>query len=275
MGFNLRKAPFDDMALRQAVATIIDKDFIVKRILQGYGEVLWSVIPPGNSYYYNPDVPKYGQGLTYDQRVKKAYDILKEAGYTWEVPPVDEQGKVQKAKGIVLPDGLPMKDFTILTPPADYDPHRAMSGQIIQEWLRALGMPAVSRPMAFGALIQKVKGQHDFDCFILGYGKLSLDPGYLRAFFHSAGNKPNGWNMSGYESAAFDAMSTDANNSMDPKMRREKVMMLQKILMTAVPYIPLYNPTVIEGVRIDRFTGWVPMLDGVGNLWSFCDIKPK
>ena len=88
-------------------------------------------------------------------------------------------------------------------------------------------------------------------------------------------NKPNGWNMSGYESAAFDAMATDANDSMDPKMRREKVMMLQSILMTAVPYIPLYNPTVIEGVRIDRFTGWVPMLDGVGNLWSFCDIKPK
>ncbi|BEQ16673.1 ABC transporter substrate-binding protein [Desulfoferula mesophila] len=275
MGFNVRKAPFDDMALRQAVATIIDKDFIVKRILQGYGEVLWSVIPPGNSFYYNPDVPKYGQGMAYDQRVKKAYEILKEAGYTWEVPPVNDQGQVQKAKGIILPDGLPMKDFTILTPPADYDPHRAMSGQIIQEWLRALGMPAVSRPMAFGALIQKVKGQHDFDCFILGYGKLSLDPGYLRAFFHSKMNKPNGWNMSGYESAAFDAMATDANDSMDPKMRREKVMMLQSILMTAVPYIPLYNPTVIEGVRIDRFTGWVPMLDGVGNLWSFCDIKPK
>ena len=176
LGFNLRKAPFDDMALRQAVATIIDKDFIVKRILGGYGEVLYSVIPPGNTFYYNPDVPKYGHGMSNDQRVKKAYEILKAAGYTWEVPPVNAQGQVQKAKGIRLPDGEPMKEFTILTPPADYDPHRAMSGQLIQEWLRAVGMPAVSRPMAFGALIQKVKGQHDFDCFILGYGKLSWTP---------------------------------------------------------------------------------------------------
>jgi len=275
LGFNLRKAPFDDAALRQAVATIIDKNFIVQRILQGYGEVLWSVIPPGNTFYYNPDVPKYGFGMNHDQRIKKAYEILKAAGYSWEVPPVNDQGQVQRAKGIRLPDGDLMKEFTILTPPADYDPHRAMSGQLIQEWLRAMGMPVVSRPMAFGALIQKVKGQRDFDCFILGYGKLSLDPGYLRAFFHSAMNKSNGWNMSGYESAAFDALATDSNNAMDPKQRREKVMILQNMLMTAVPYLPLYNPTIIEGVRIDRFTGWVQMLDGVGNIWSFCDIKAK
>lgn len=275
LGFNLRKPPFDDMALRQAVATIIDKEFIVKRILQGYGEVLHSIIPPGNTFYYNPDVPKYGYGMSFDQRMKKAYEILKKAGYTWEVPPVNDQGQVQPGRGIRLPGGDPMKEFVILTPPADYDPHRAMSGQLIQEWLRAAGMPAVSRPMAFGALIQKVKGQHDFDCFVLGYGKLSLDPGYIRSFFYSSMNKPNGWNMSGFESAAYDALATESDNAMDPSLRRRMVLQLQNMAMTAVPYVPLYNPTVIEGVRVDRFTGWVQMLDGVGNVWSFCEIKPK
>ncbi len=275
LGFNLRKEPFDDVALRRAVATLVSKEFIIKRILQGYGEVLHSMIPPGNDFYYNPDVPKYGYGLSRDKRMKMAYDILREAGYTWETPPVDANGNVVKGVGIRLPSGEPMKEFTILTPPADYDPHRAMSGQMIQEWLRAAGMPAVSRPMAFGALIQKVKGQHDFDAFILGYGKLSLDPGYLRSFFHSKFNKPRGYNMSGYESAAFDAMSDDSNNAMDPNLRREMIFQLQAMLMDAVPYVPLYNPTVIEGVRIDRFTGWVSMLGGVGNIWSLCQIKAK
>ncbi len=275
LGFNLRRPPFNDVALRRAVATLVSKDFIVKRILQGYGEVLHSLIPPGNSFYYNPDVPKYGYGLSFDQRMKMAYQILKKAGYTWEVPPVNAAGEVVKGEGIRMPDGKPMPEFTILTPPADYDPHRAMSGQMIQEWLRAAGMPAISRPMAFGALIQKVKGQHDFDAFILGYGKLSLDPGYLRAFFHSAMNKPRGWNMSGYENKAFDALSTESNNAMDPEQRRKMIFKMQQMLMSAVPYVPLYNPTIIEGVRTDRFTGWVPMLGGVGNIWSFCQIKPK
>ena len=50
-GFNMRKAPFNDIHFRQAIATIIDKDFIVSRILQGRGTRMDSVIPPGNTFW--------------------------------------------------------------------------------------------------------------------------------------------------------------------------------------------------------------------------------
>jgi ABC-type transport system substrate-binding protein len=274
MGFNLRKAPFNDVHFRQATAFLISKDFIIRRILQGQGDVLHSVVPPGNRFYCNPDLPLYGHGLSRDQRVKAAYAILKKAGYTWDVPPVGPDGKVRRGEGIKEPDGKPMREFTILTPPADYDPHRAMAGQMIQEWLRAAGIPAFSRPMAFGALIQKVKGQRDFDCFVLGYGKLSMDPGYLRAFFGSKGDKPRGWNMSGYHNPEFDKLATASDNAMDPKQRRKIVFEMQRLLARDLPYIPLYNPLLVEGVREDRFRGWVPTVGGIGNLWSFCQIKP-
>ncbi len=275
MGFNLRKPPFNDVNFRRAVATLISKPFIVKRILQGYGSALDSIVPPGNKRYYNPKVPVYGRGLDRTQRIKRAYQILKQAGYSWEVPPVDASGRVCPGKGIKDPSGRPLPEFTILTPPADYDPHRAMSGQMIQEWLRALGIPAYSRPMAFGALIQKIKGQRDFDCFILGYGKLSLDPGYLRAFFHSRGDKPQGWNMSGYHNPVFDKLAQASDNELDPEKRRRIIFELQDILMRDLPYIPLYNPLLVEGVRTDRFTGWVPEVGGIGNIWSFCTLKPR
>jgi len=275
LGFNLRRAPMDDVAFRRAVATLIAKEFIIKRILQGYGEVLHSMIPPGNEAFYNPNVPKHGAGLDRAQRVKAAYEILSKAGYAWETPPVDAQGKLQKARGIKTPDGKPMRELVILTPPADYDPHRAMSGQMIQEWLREVGIPVVSRPMAFGALIQTVKSQHDFDCFVLGYGKLALDPGYLRAFFHSDQDKPKGWNMSGYHNPEFDQLATESDETMDTAKRRDLIFKMQDILMTEVPYIPLYNPVLVEGVRADRFTGWVPALGGIGNIWSLCEIQSK
>jgi peptide/nickel transport system substrate-binding protein len=67
-----------------------------------------------------------------------------------------------------------------LTPPADYDPHRATSGLMIQEWMRELGMPAYrSDPWHFHRSLQQVKSNHDFDAFILGYGRLRLDPAYV------------------------------------------------------------------------------------------------
>jgi ABC-type transport system substrate-binding protein len=275
MGFNLRKMPFDDAGLRQAIAVLIDKEFIISRILQGYGTRMDSIVPPGNKYWFCSDVPRYGEGLNQNDRIKKAHQILHDAGYTWEVSPVDKNGYVVPGKGLRMPDGRLMEKFTILTPPADYDPLRAMSGMMIQEWLRAMGMPAFSKPMAFGALLEQVKGRRDFDAFILGYGKLSLDPDYLRNFFHSANDKERGWNMSGYKNKTFDQMADKSASEMNPENRKNLVWEMQKIIMTDVPYVPIYNPTLIEAVRKNTFTGWVNMVDGIGNIWSFCQVKPN
>jgi ABC-type transport system substrate-binding protein len=275
MGFNLRKLPFSDRRLRQAIAVLIDKEFIISRILQGYGTRMDTIIPAGNRYWFCPDVPHYGKGMSRSQRVKTAYRILSEGGYTWLQPPVDKSGQIVPGKEIRMPDGRPMEAFTILTPPADYDPHRAMSGMMIQEWLRALGMPAFSRPMSFGALLTQVKGRHEFDAFILGYGRLSLDPDYLKNFFHSDNDNPRGWNMSGYNNPEFDRIAEASASAMNQKQRQALIWKMQQIIMRDVPYIPIYNPALLEAVRRDTYSGWVKTLDGIGNIWSFCQVKPN
>ena len=275
MGFNVRKQPFDDVNLRHAIATLIDKDFIISRILQGYGVKMNSVVPPGNRLWYYPDVPKYADGADREERIKKAYEILSNAGYTWEIPPVDRDGNVARGKGIYLPNGQLMEKFTILTPPADYDPLRALSGTIIQEWLRLAGIPVTAKPMAFGSLIQQVKGRRQFDTFILGYGNLDLDPDWIRNFFHSENDKPMGWNMSGYRNPEFDSIAEESSRTIDDEKRRELVWLMQKIILRDVPYIPLYNPKLNEAVRTDKFEGWVETLGGIGNVWSLCTLTPK
>jgi len=275
MGFNVRKPPFDDVNLRQAVATLIDKDFIITRILQGHGNKMRSVIPSGNRFWYCEDVPHYGEGLSQEEHSKKAYEILRKAGYTWKVPPVDESGNLVKGKEIRLPNGQPMKKITILTPPADYDPLRAMSGIIIQEWLQSIGIPASAKPMHLSALLQQVKVRHEFDFFILAYGRLSLDPDWMRSFFHSREDIPRGGNKSGYHNTYFDRIADQSARTVDKEKRQKLIHEMQKIILRDVPYIPLYNPKMIEAARKDRFTGWVETLEGIGNLWSFCQLKPK
>ncbi|MCK5543308.1 MAG: ABC transporter substrate-binding protein [Desulfobacterales bacterium] len=275
MGFNLRKPPFNDKALRQAIATAIDKEFILTRILQNYGTPMHSIVPSGNIFWSNPNVRKYGEGLIPYSHIKEAYKILKDAGYTWEIEPWDVAGNIVEAKGLKLPSGILMDKFVILTPPADYDPKRAFSGVMIQEWLRKLGMQAFARPMAFNSLLETVKGKHNFDAFILGYGGLNLDPDYLRTFFLSENDKPNGWNMSGYKNPFFDKLAQQQKSIVDDKERRKVIWEMQKILMEDVPYIPLYNPHIIEAVSKKEFKGWVEQVNGIGSIWSLCVVKPK
>ena len=274
MGFNVRRPPFDDPALRRAAAVLVDKGFIVKRILQEYGNRMTSIIPGGNTYWHNPDLVDYGEGMTREQRIRTAAGILKEAGYRWDTPPVAEDGSLAAAKGLRRPDGALLSPFTILTPPADYDPHRAISGLMIQEWLRQIGMRASARPMSFGALLQQVKARHEYDSFILGYGSLSLDPDYLRIFFHSSFDRERGWNMSGYHSEEFDRIANASRSTMEMEKRRQMVYRMQEIIAQDVPYLPLYRPKMIEAVRTDSFSGWVPMLEGIGNIWYFCQLRP-
>ena len=274
MGFNLRRPPFNDPALRQAVAYLIDKDFIVSRILQGQGTKMFSIIPAENRFWCAHDLPRYGDGMSRESRIKRVYRLLGDAGYSWKVPPVDSSGKIQAAVEIRMPDGRPMERFTILTPPADYDPHRATTGLMIQEWLRQVGIPAYARPMSFSSLLDQVKGKHDFDAFVLGYGRLRLDPAYLRNLFHSNNDKPRGWNMSGYRNPDFDRLADRSVSEMDPVKRQALVLEMQREVARDLPYIPLYKPSVVEAVRRDRFDGWVNMLEGIGNIWSLCLVKP-
>ena len=49
---------------------------------------------------------------------------------------------------------------------------------------------------------------------------------------------------------------------------------MQRMIADDLPYIPLYKPSVVEAVRRDRFEGWVEMLEGIGNIWSVCQVKP-
>ena len=274
MGFNTRKPPYADRHFRQAVATVIDKEFILTRILQNHGNPMHAIIPSGNRFWCNPGVKKYGQDMDPTQRIKAASAILKAQGYSWQTPPVNNAGDIVEPSPLRLPSGKPMEKMVVLTPPADYDPKRAFAGTMIQEWLRKIGIQAYARPMAFTSLLETVKGKHLFDAFILGYGKLPLDPDYLNSFFSSSSDKPRGWNMSGYRNPYYDKLAKAQRRMTNTEERKKLIWEMQGILATDLPYIPLYNPHIIEAVNNTHFTGWIEKVNGIGNIWSMCMIKP-
>ena len=80
--------------------------------------------------------------------------------------------------------------------------------------------------------------------------------------------------MSGYRNVAFDRMADHSKKALDPARRRQLIWEMQRLISRDLPYIPLYKPALVEAIRDDRFKGWVEMQDGIGNIWSFCRLKP-
>lgn len=276
LGLNLRRPGLRDRSFRHAVAHLIDKDFIIRRILHNQGVRLDTLVPPDNARYFCQDTPRYGVGLSWRERVEKARAILHRVGYRWEVEPVggDVTGHyVTEGEGLKLPDGQPFPRLSIMSPPADYDAQRAQTANLIQQWLKGFGVPVTWRPLSFGAMTRKVR-DHAFDLFVSGWGALGRDPDYLRSFFHSRGDRPGGKNMVGYHNPQFDHSADLQAVTMNLQKRCELIFRLQEILMHDLPYIPLYVPMNLEGVRADRYQGWVTMPGGIGNLWSFIQVKP-
>ena len=78
INYNMRRKPFDDVAVRRAMAYAIPKEMIVERLLEGYGEVTHSIITPPNEFYHTPNVEAF------DFSLDNARQELKNAGYSWD-----------------------------------------------------------------------------------------------------------------------------------------------------------------------------------------------
>jgi len=77
MNLNMRRKPFDDVAVRRALAYATPKQEIVERLLEGHGEVNHSIVAPASEFWHNPTIEKFEYSL--DQARK----TLSAAGYEW------------------------------------------------------------------------------------------------------------------------------------------------------------------------------------------------
>ncbi len=167
LGFNLTKPPFNDIRVRQAFAYAIDKQEIIKGVLMGLGDEAIGPYKPGTKWY-DTQVRRY----TYNP--VKARALLKEAGY-------EDRNK----DGIVEKDGKPLS-FTIITNQGN--PLREKTAQIIQERLKAVGIPVKIRIMEWTVFLKEYVDKFNFDAVILGWNILQ-DPDIFNVW-HSSNAVP-------------------------------------------------------------------------------------
>ena len=76
--FNHLRGPFKDRAFRTALDMIIPRDVIREVVMSGFATNGGSVIAPANKFWHNSSI----KARPYN--VKKAREILQEAGYSWD-----------------------------------------------------------------------------------------------------------------------------------------------------------------------------------------------
>jgi peptide/nickel transport system substrate-binding protein len=208
--FNLRKAPFDDVNFRQAVAKAIDRQPIIDAAVFGFGEPLVGLFP---SDFW--------------------------AAYQGEIPPVDVAGAQDLLAQVTLPEGFRPK---LLTWQA-YD-FLGSTSVVLQEQLRQIGIQSDIDPQENAVYLEKYFSG-DFDIAVMGASGY-IDPNdWLQGSFVTDGST----NAAGYASPEMDALILDGLAVEDQAERAAIYQQIQERIIADAPWISLYTSFVYEGLR--------------------------
>jgi ABC-type transport system substrate-binding protein len=269
LAFNMRKYPMSEPEFRQAVDIVTDKEFVVNSVLGGVVFPMYSTMPPGNAFWFNPEAEANPYtGRTREERVNEAVKVLKDAGWSWTKDPAwnaDTQD-TDPGEGITMPNGEPMPDLTILGPGPAYDPLRATFNQWISEWMRELGMPVESELTGFNTILGPVFVDANFDMYILGWslGNVAF-PDYFESFWHSRNDTAvtGNSNTPGYNNPEYDALIDDFMSTADLEQARDDIFQAQMMLANDRPYICLFYKQTID---LARNTLIFPYTESLGGL---------
>lgn len=226
LGFNLKRAPFDDARVRRAIAYAIDRQEIVDGVLLGLGEAIATPYKPG-TYWVNDNI----RVRPFDAAKAKA--LLAEAGWT-----------DSNADDVMDKDGRDLS-FTILT--NNGNKQRADTATIIQQRLKAVGIGVKVRLVEWSAFIENFINKRDFDAVILGWS-LSPEPDQY-SIWHSSQTGPRQFNFLSYNNPKVDEALIAATRTFERAERKVFYDVVQQQIHNDVPVVFLYAPYSLPAIH--------------------------
>lgn len=229
LAFNMRRKPYDDPRVRQAIALLFDRERMVRSLMY-------------NAYFLQNsfcrdlyDEKNFNTNSTFDYDPDRAFALLREAGFVFN----PETGKLER-------DGQPFV-VRILTRSAGDATYLAL----FKESLARLGIELSITQRDFATWMREMK-DYNFDVTVAAYsGSLFRDP---EAMWSSAYvDTPNGPNLPGFKDERVDALVERQKTEFSLARRNEIMRQIDKIATEAVPYVLTWGTDSVRLLYWNKF----------------------
>jgi peptide/nickel transport system substrate-binding protein len=231
LSFNLRDPLLSDARVRQAISCAIDRNLIIKTLLDGRARAASSLLPP-NHWAFNSDGPSFN----YDP--VRANHLLDEAGHRR------------------LNNGVRFH----ITMKTSNDEGTRLLAAVLQQQVATVGIALDLRSFEYATFYSDVT-RGAFQMYSLRWIGGNEQPDIFSYAFSTARFSPKGANRSHYSNPRLDTLLDDAAESADTAHRRSDYAEAQQILARELPAINLwYRDTVVVHNR--RLTHVTPAPSG-------------
>lgn len=217
VGMNNKRAPFNDIALRQAVAFAIDRKVIVEQSYFGEAIPAYTCISPPMTQFYDPNIGKTGRGQFFDPARAKAFRA--KAKVQGEINPV-----------YIVTDGFTGSGGL-----------GTRNAQLIAPMLEKIGIKPKIELVDRAVWLQR-RNAGDFDLYDEAW-VADLDPDETITPEWSTGRP---WNFVGYSNPRFDGAVQAAAETTHVATRRKLYVEAEDVLMADAPLAVLAHMKVFK-----------------------------
>lgn len=237
LNFNVQKAPFDNVKVRQALNYAVNKDAIIESVYQGAGQVAKNPIPP-TMWSYNDEVKDYA----YDPEKAKA--LLKEAGF--------ENGFET--------------DLWAMPVSRPYNPNARRMAELVQADWEKVGVKAKIVSYEWGEYLKRMRAG-DHQTGMMGWTGGNGDPDNFLNTLLSCAAVESGSNYANFCHKEFNDLVTKAAQVTDPAERTALYQQAQLVFKEQAPWITIAHSTTYFPVR-KEVKGYVIDPFGLHNFYA-------
>ena len=216
---NVTRPPFNDVRVRRAFAMALDRETLVNKVVKGGRQAAYHFTPP--------DTAGYTCAATIPYDVEEARRLLAEAGY---------------------PNGESFPQVELLYNTSEN--HKLIAAAVQQMWKESLNVEVGLLNQDWKVYLASMQNL-DYGMARSGWIADVVDPiNFLECFTTGNGN-----NRTGYSSAAYDDLITQAAREADPATRRGLFQQAEALLMADAPLVPIYFYTRVY-LMSPKVKGW-------------------